>query len=129
MIQASHSNNVHSQESHHHPKKRGTGKERSSRSAVSHPWTPGNGSYVTRCVSQGGASILLFGLSLQPERFTASDVPGRSQGSVATVSTETRLSRAECRDNTSTSSPDSATGEHRGLSITHFFSPSGFKDA
>lgn len=84
-------------------------------------WRPANRSYWTRCVSQGGASNLLFGLSLQPERFTVSDVPGRSQASVATVSVETRLSRAERRDKTSTSSSDSPSGEYIGLSITHFF--------
>lgn len=98
-------------------------------SAVSHPWGPATvvGSYLTRRVIQGGASILLFGLSLQPERFTASDVPGRSQGSVATVSKETRLSRAEHRDKTSTSSPGSPSGEYRGSAITHFFRQSEIK--
>lgn len=68
-------------------------------------------SHVTQCVRQGWSSFLLFGVFLQTEPFTTSDVPGRSQGSVATVSTETRLSRAERRDETSTSSSGS---EYRG---------------
>lgn len=88
---------------------------------ISYPWRRADGSYVMRCVSQGKASILQFGLALLPERFTASEVPGRSQGSVATVSMETCLSRAERRDKVSASSPDSPSGEYRDLTITPFF--------
>lgn len=61
-------------------------------------------SYVTLCVSHRGRSSLLSGLSLHTDRFTADDVPGRNQASVAMVSTELCLSRAEDRDRESSSS-------------------------
>lgn len=74
-----------------------------------------------QCLSLCGAPIRLFILLLQPHCFTASDVPGRSHSSVATVSTETRLPMAEPSDDMSASSPGSQSVGYRGVSITFFF--------